>query len=728
MNINRRRFINLTGIIGSGFVLGCPSVSTSSENIENEEYPRDDDYQFSPVLSISSEGTITITVPVPELGQGVRTSLSGLVAEQLRTSLEKVTIVQGVASAKLGGMSAAGSDSIRDYYKMMKKAGAIARMMLEQTAAVKWDVGVNNVMIQDCHAVHKEKNTKIHWKDLFEELKTAKIPANPVFITRNKGNQKWFINPDIENIIRGKAEFGLDVRLENMQYVAVARCPVNKGKIVNFDTTDAEKIKGVQKFIKLAHKIPGGINYAEVESGIAVVADNTWAAIKGREALKIEWDHHVEGVASDEDFWKQEIKVTHQLVEKGDNDQNNSELKLSATYQMPFLTHLCMEPVNFTANVTDSEAYLVGPTQNPRLIQNLVSAMFKITKKNIVVKPTLVGGGFGRKLAIDYAIEAAIISKEAGSPVQVIWTREDDVMHDFFRTASIHKLTAEISNKTIILWRHHIFSKSIGDGPIYEVQGAADLPFNIQNIDIAWGPLKSNLRIGSWRSVAHSYNSYVLNSWIDEISKILKKSFIKTLESLLITSDQEQVVRLPLRGWRGQVPINTARLFTVLKTAVEKAEKKAIQSDQKKRKGRGMAFCVYKGTYTAHVADVSVINSNVTIERIIAVMDCGEIIHHNGTKAQMEGAIMDAITSLFFNEITDINGIVKQNNFDSAQWTRMKHAPGMDIVLIESDHQPTGAGEPPYPSVAPAIANAIFDATGIRIRRLPAKHYGLKII
>ena len=723
MSISRREFINLTTLTSSGLILGVFPLACNDKKLNNVKASYD-----SPFLKISARGEVQIITPVPEIGQGVRKSIPLLVAEELDLDFSKIKVVQGEASEELGGMAAAGSNSIVNYYSQVRRAGAIAREMLRSAAAMHWKVKTDQVGISNGMAFLKSRKSELKWEELLHMLIDMPVPQEVTLKPRSEYlfSNKTFAGPDLVNIVEGKAKFGIDIRLEGMKYAVIARCPTYGGKVKSFDDSAAKLVNGVVKIAEVEAKIPGQNKYAQVLGGIAVVANNTWAAIKGREALRIEWDMGPNADGNSADIKPSLSAAATVLRETGSvaNVISESDVTLESTYELPIMAHACMEPMNYTAHVEKDKAYLTGPTQRPRMIQDYVSAVFKIPINNVRVIPTLSGGGFGRRLAIDYALEAAIISRDMGFPVKVVWTREDDIVHDYFRSAAIHKLKGTVSKNLVTSWTHRIHSQPIGNGAIYEVQGAADIPINVPNIDISWGPLKSGIRIGSWRSVSHSFNSYVVNSWIDELAEASGQDFMTQAMKLLGQGEGDVAVQLPLRGRRGNVVTNLGRIKTVIRMASEMSDWGVLS---RPGEGMGMAFAVYKNSYAAHVCKLKVEDRKVELIKIFAVLDCGEVVDIAGIKAQMEGAIMDGIATVFFNEITYQNGQVVENNFDQLKWPRMRHMPEIKLKVVNSKEGVSGAGEPPYPSVAPAIANAIYDACGVRLFKLPAKHHNLKL-
>ena len=374
-----------------------------------------------------------------------------------------------------------------------------------------------------------------------------------------------------------------------------------------------------------------------------------------------------------------------------------------------------MEPMNFTAKYEEDKCLLIGPNQRPQLIQELVSQIYKIPMENVRVESTLSGGGFGRRLAVDYALEALIVSKESGYPVKVFWTREDDVLHDYFRTINFHHLKVGLRNKSINSWFHHIVTKSIGDGAVYEVQGAADLPYKIPNISIGYSRLKSGIKIGSWRSVAHSFNSFVVNNTIAEIAESLNSVLLQFYLELL-GGTRTTAVKMLFSGYRGEVVSDLYRLKAVLQKAAELAQWEKVRDENTKL---GIACAFYKTSYAAHVVEAKKEGSDIKIFKVTSVLDCGKVVHPMGVKAQMEGAISDAITISLKSSISIKDGIPQELNFDSHPVTRIKDMPELNLFIMASNHPPSGACEPPFPSVATAIANALHSLTKKQISKLP---------
>lgn len=715
--MQRRDFLNISFLSGSGLIVGLNYSCFAQQSEQKVEGLK---YLFNPFLEISTEGEIIIYVPVPELGQGVRTSLPMILAEELDVDWEQVEVRQAVAGDQYGNMAAAGSTSVARFYEPLRKAGAVVKSMLKTAAAQEWNIPVADLKTQNGFVIHA--GDKISYGKLSTLAAELPVPEN---VTLNEPSTFQIIGKgkkgvDLLDIVTGKAIYGIDAILEGMKYVAIERCPVRGGTLLGYDATKVLALDGVIDVIEVKPYRP--IPYAEVLAGVAVIATDTSTAFKGKKLLAVDWDYGETQKENNKHYrasfekikeseWEFELRET----ENFDTVLATDDKILEFEYEIPFWGHYCMEPMNFTASFGEDQCLLKGPNQRPQLIRDLVSQIYKIPLENVVVESTLAGGGFGRRLAVDYALEALIVSKESGFPVKVMWTREDDVLHDYFKTISFHHFKIGIKEKKLNSWFHHIMTKPIGDGPIYEVQGAADLPFQIPNIAIGYSKFPTGIQIGSWRSVAHTFNSFVVNNTITEIAEELDRDPFEFYLDLMGNTD-EITVNLPLEGSRGEVYCDLNRLRGVLKKAAELAQ---WNNKSEENRALGIACAFYKTSYAAHVVEVIKDENKIKIKKITAVLDCGKVINPLGVKAQMEGSIADAIMVALKSNITIENGRPQEINYDKHPVTRIQDMPELNLFIIESEEPPSGAGEPPFPSVIPAISNAVFRLTRKKIRKLP---------
>ncbi len=675
--------------------------------------------------------------PAPEMGQGVRTSLPMILAEELAVDWNAVTVEQAPAHARYGGMTVGGSDSVADYWGPLRRAGATARTMLIAAAAAEWGVPEDSCFAERGEVVHRDSNRRATYGSL---ARSAAAIAPPASVSLKDPSDFTIIGQrvartDAPELVDGTAVFGLDIRVPGMLFAVVERCPVHGGTLLAFDASDAIAVPGVRHVFAVEPVVPGGEFYGAVRAGVAVVAENTWSAIKGRQVLGVTWD---EGENASESSAALAARFTNAksgssaMLLRDDGDAAavipNATSTVQAEYELPMLAHACMEPVNYTAHARTDACDAWGPTQTPRRLQGALSAVLGLPASRINVHPTLSGGGFGRRLAFDYGVEAALISRQTDAPVQVVWTREDDIRQDYYRAPSFHRLEAGLDTAgRVTAWRHHILTSSLlrnsernpgGHPALYDVQGGADVPFALENIRIEYTPIDFGLQMGSWRSVSHSFNVFAVNSFVDEIAVAARRDPLE-VQLELIGEPRELFITLPLPGRRGRVPCDTGRLRRVLERAADAA---GWGTPLPARTGRGIACCFYKNTYVAHVAEVSVEPSgNVGVRRIVAAVDCGIVVDPNGLEAQVEGAAMDGVATVLKWGVTVDRGRVQEGNFDTYDTMRIDEAPAVEVVVIPSNASPVGMGEPPYPSVPPAITNAIFAASGMRVRRLPVQ-------
>jgi isoquinoline 1-oxidoreductase subunit beta len=725
----RRDFIRIAVSASGGMLLSfnLPQINLAAENVR--------DHKLTVFVEIGTDNSVKITAPLPEIGQGVRTALPLILADELDAGWETVKVVQAQANEIYGGMSVGGSFSIAGYYDAMRRAGALARELLISAAAKRLNVARENLSTQDNRVTDKTKNRSLTYGELAEDA--AKMPRPEEIPLKDAKDFKLIGKSvkrvDIEEIVTGRAVYGYDVEVPGMLYAMIERCPVDGGTVGKFDPGRALKVPGVKKVFELKPLTVNGQKYGAIRGGVVVVADGFWSALKGREALEIVWDEGENAKFGTDELRKRFRALKGEagqktIYKKGDAAKSfeTAAKTVEAEYELPILAHGCLEPMNFTADVRAGYCRLWGPTQAPRNIQNLVAEMLEIPAEKVEVNLTLAGGGFGRRLAYDYAMEAAAVSKEVGKPVKLVWTRPDSTRHDYFRPPSYHFMKAALDEKNeLTAWHHHIATASLlrnittGDvqyPELYDVTGAADFPYEVGNLLVEYTPVEVGLQMGSWRSVSHSFNVFAVNSFLDEIARAAGIDPLQ-FHLKLLGKPRDAEIELALPGSRGKPNWNTGRLANVLKLA---AEKGGWGKPLPKGRGRGIAVCFFKKTYVAHVAEVSVSSAaKLKIHRLITAIDCGRVINPDGVLAQVEGAAMDGVATVTKWEITCKNGRVEQSTFRDFPLLTIDEAPPLEVYIVPSEEHPAGTGEPPYPAVAPAITNAIFAATGKRIRRLP---------
>ncbi len=730
-SLTRREFIQAGLGVGGGLLVGHAWMP---EAWAGEGDPGR--FAFNVFVEIATDDTVTLTAPCPEIGQGVRTALPMIVAEELCVAWSQVRVVQAEADPKYGPMAVGGSDSVADYHEPLRRVGAVAREMLIAAAASRWGVEPPTCQVEDGQVVHVPSGRSLRYGELARAASRRPKPAQPGF--KDPAKYKIVVERirrvDLEEIVTGRAVYGFDVKVPAMAYAMVERSPVHGGRVKRFDARKAKQVPGVQQVFEVK---PPAVNnlYGAVRSGVAVVADSYWAAMQGRAAREVEGEGGPNSNTSTDEvrsrFCELKGKPGLKVIRKdGDARQalDSAALRVGAEYELPLLAHACMEPMCFTADVHEGGCETWGPTQNPLQLRELLAGILGLPSEAVKVNLTHEGGGFGRRLAYDYAVEAALVSRAAGRPVKVAWTRQDDIRQDYFRTPSSHRMAAGLDEKGgLIAWYHHVLTSSLAThifGPeaeypeAYDLEGAANLPYAIPNILVEYTPVHVGLQLGSWRSVSHSFNVFAVNAFLDEVAHAAGTDPLALHRRLLGESRQVEL-QLPLPGRRGRPTWHTGRLRRVLEAAAQKA---GWGQPLPPGRGRGIACCYFKQTYAAHVAEVTIgKEGQVKVDRMVAAVDCGRVVNPDGIEAQVEGAAMDGVATVLHWEITFQNGRVQQSDFSDFPLLTLPEAPMVEVEILPSENPPAGMGEPPYPSVAPAITNAIFAASGRRVRRLPIR-------
>jgi isoquinoline 1-oxidoreductase beta subunit len=638
--------------------------------------------------------------PNPEIGQGVKTSLPMLLAEELDVDWNKVVVTQAdFDKEKYGNQSAGGSGAIRGRYEPIRKAGAVARLMLIAAAAQTWNVPAEECFTESGYVVHKPSGKKLSYGELATKSATMPVPEN----IKLKDPKDFKIigsrinNIDNKKILTGQPLFGIDTRREGMLFCMVSRPPAFGKKLRSFDDTETRKIPGVK-------------NVVRTETVVAVLATNTWAAKKGRDALKVEWEDagKLESTADHLAAFK---NLVQQKSDKPDRNDGNVEQALSSAkkviesiYEVPVLSHAPMEPINFFADVKDGRVDLYGPTQVPGKAINDVAKALGIAEANITLGMPRQGGGFGRKLRSDNVVEAALISAAAKAPVQMLWTREDDMQGDFYRPNGMYRYQAAINNNNELDgWYLSAVALNAGRAAAPENFPAGALA----NYRTDSHGLSSNIQTGPWRAPTHNAIGFAEQSFIDEIAHALKKDPIAFRLELLEKAKTNPV---------GKVSYDVEKFKSVI-NLVHK-----MSNWDKKTPGRFKGFSAYFSfsTYVAEVAEVSIQNGKPKVHKVWAAVNCGQVVNLSGAENQVQGAIVDGLGHAWFSEITFDKGAVQQKNFNAYKMLRMADAPlDVEVQFVATNEAPTGLGEPALPPIAAAVCNAIFAATGKRIRKLP---------
>ena len=738
--VDRRSFLKISGLSATGIIIGLQMGCSPSEK-------KNSGASFSPnvYLTVNDDGTVTIVAHRSEMGTGIRTGLPLIVADELEADWSKVKVVQAVGDeAKYGNQNTDGSFSVRMFFDPMRKAGASARMMLEQAAADQWKVPVAECKAKNNEVVHGPSGKKLGFGELTDAASKLELPADESITLKNKSDWKYIGKStpivDIDDIVSGKAGFGLDAKIEGMKYATILRCPVAGGKAKSYNADKAMQVQGVVKVMELeGTAFPSGHN--NPVGGIVVIADSTWAAIKGRNALEVTWDFGPNAGYSTTDYFEDmlgRIKGKGQVHrEQGSVDTafKSASKVLESTYVIPHLAHAPMEPPCALAHVKDGKCEIWAPTQHPQWARGSVAGALKIDEANVTVNVTLLGGGFGRKSKPDYVVEAALVSQMTGLPIKLVWTREDDIQHDFFHACSAQyiKVALDKQNK-VTAWNHRSSFPPIGGtasaseiGPSFgELQlGMVDMPFDIPNISCESHEARAMTRIGWLRSVSNIQHAFAIGSMVDEIATYRKVDAVQNLLDLLGPDREIPFDKLmPDFGNYGeplaQFPMKTSRLRGVIELVAEKSG-----WGKELPKGHGMGICAHKSflTYVACVVHVAVDDAGkISIPAVHYAVDCGVVVNQNSVKNQFEGGAIFASSLALKGGISFKDGQTVEKNFDQYLVARMGDAPKEIFVhLVESDEKPTGVGEPPVPPFAPALANALFAATGKRHKELPVK-------
>lgn len=673
---------------------------------------------FNAFIKIAANGMVTIFSPNPEIGQGVKTSMPMLIAEELDVAWKNVFVKQGkLDTENYTRQVAGGSQSIRFGWESLRQTGATAKQMLVNAAAARWGVGASECSVSE-GIITNAKGETLGYGDLVNEAAALDIPEN---VTLKEPKDFKIIgkdvgNVDIDKIITGKPLFGLDYKAEGMVYASVLRPPAFGQKLISFDDTVAKEMPGVIAIIKIGDKVqnlfkedPSFESKISNSHKVAVIAKSTWQAMKAKEAIKAEWenDNLMESTANHDQMLASFLDGTEFETKRKDGDVKKAfaaaDMVLERTYESPFLPHNCMEPMNFFANVTDEKVHLVGPIQTPAWKAGLIAKLLGREEDEILLEMTRMGGGFGRRLYGDFVLEAAEISDAIKKPIQVVYSREDDMAVGVYRPAIKYQIKASVKDGK--LTGYHLKEAAINDNmygliPNFFPAGA------VENYQVDTKSYKSNITTGAWRAPYTNFLAYAEQSFFDELAEVMEVDKIKLRLDLL-----EKV-----KGTKDErIQYNPERMQNCIKVAVEKS------GWGKKPEGIYQGFANYycHNTHVAQVADVEVENGTAVVKKITCVVDCGIVVNPLGAKNQIEGGIIDGIGHSMYGDFEFNNGIPSAKNFDKYRLIRMKEAPEITIHLIENELSPTGLGEPTLPPVGGAIANAFKAATGNRLYQQP---------
>ena len=697
-------------------------------------------------VSIAPDGTITIVCHRSDMGQGVRTGMPLIVADELEADWARVKVAQATGNeARYGNQDTDGSRSTRHFIMPMRQAGAAARMMLERAAAKRWGVDVAEVEAKNHEVVHKPTGKTLGYGDLAADASKLSVPPTDSLRLKDPSQFRYIGKEgtnivDGFNITTGRAIYGQDVRWPGQKYAVVARPAVIGSKVASYDATEAKKVPGVVGIVEIP--APSFPLKFQPSGGIAVIADNTWAAIQGRKALKITWDDG-RHATYDSQAYRATMEATARqpgkvLRSEGDfaAAYAGADKKVEAEYYIPHNAHATMEPPSATCRIVNGKAEVWTSVQSPQAAHDLVASYLGLPPENVTVNVTLLGGGFGRKSMPDFAVEAALCSKAiGGAPVKVVWTREDDIHNDFYHTVSLERLEAGLDKDgKVVAWRHNsvapsIFSLLFADprheAPFEQGMGLVDMPFAIANVSIENGEAEAHTKIGWWRSVSNVPHGFAIQSFVAELAHAAGKDQKAFLLDLIggprILDVPQRVPHFWDYGENPELyPIDTGRLRHVIELVTDKAG-----WGRPVPKGHGLGLAAHRSfvSYVAAVIEAAVDEKgNVTIPRVDIAVDCGPTVNPDRVRSQFEGAVIMGLGVGLLNEISFKGGRVQQSNLDDYQVLRMTDAPRETHVYIVPhgfDVRLGGVGEPGVPPIAPALMNAIFAASGKRIRSVP---------
>ena len=689
--------------------------------------------EFTPngFIRILPDGTITIIAKNPEIGQGVKTSLPMIVAEELEVPWDKVTVEQGGLNPALGGQGAGGSSSVRNNYDPLRRMGAAARMMLVTAAAQTWGVPETECVAEAGAVLHKASNRSAGYGTLV--AKAATLPApDPKTVTLKDPKDFKIIGTriggvDNQKIVTGQPLFGIDQVQPGMLYACYLRSPVFGGKMKSGNLDDVKKMDGV----KDVFAVDGG---SGLMPGVAVVADSTWSAFKARNALAITWDDGANGGESSAANALQAVELSkgapqRVIATNGTPDAAfaSAAKTVEAAYSYPYLSHATLEPQNCTALFANGSMEIWAPTQGPGGAQSVAMGVLGIPKENVTVHLTRIGGGFGRRLQNDYVAEvAAVAQKMPGVPIKLMWSREQDIQHDNYRPGAWHFLKGAVDAQgKLSTWTNHIVglghnTTNRGEGE----PGAGEFPSSyVPNFSLGASVISSNTPMGAWRAPSANGNVFVFMSFVDELAHAAGRDPLEF--GLELVSDPHPLpTPAGFGGRRGAAPWDTARIKGVMQLAADKA---GWPKKLPKGQGQGMSYYFTYSGYVAIVADVTVSKAGqLRVDKLTAAVDVGPVINLSGAENQVQGAMTDGLSAAWGQQITVDKGRVQQNNFNDYQLLRMNAAPrAVEVHFIHTGDRPGGLGEPALPSTAPAVCNAIFAATGKRIRSLPISQHDL---
>jgi len=741
INVSRRDFLVQLGMGSSALVIASALPGIGNAALNKPEIAQN---LLGYFVGIDPEGTVNIVCHRMEMGQGINTSVPQIIADELEADWSRVTVSLGKADTRYGDQSTGGSASIRKFFTHIRQMGAVAREMLEQAAANRWQVEKSAVKAQQHFVVNTQNGKKLSFGELAAEAASLPMP-NAASVQLKPQNEFKLIGRDVklighDNIVQGKAIYAQDIQLPDMLIASIERPPVIGGKVKKFDAAEAKKIAGVIDVVQLKDRpLPVGV---KAISGVAVLATNTWAAMEGRKKLKIEWDLGANASHNSETY-KQDL--IHKVQQPGNVVRGKGAIKdhsydaqrtVEATYTMPYHHHMSMETPAATAVIKDGKCTVWTGTQTPQWAKTLIleELGFNAEKDGhkVEVNTTLMGGAFGRKGKNDFTLEAVELAVATGRPVKVVWSREDDVKHGFYHSTAANYCKAELTEKNSadfwvqrvahppIGWTFDAKSDTPSDGLL--AQSFADIPFALNNFSCETQKTSTHVRIGWFRAVQNLHNAFAISCFVDELAA---KAGIGTRQMWMNLLGEDRLIDPRKEGFTGWTnydqltdahAVDTRRMKNVINTLADKVK---LEQKLPANEGWGIAYANSFNSYSAAATKVRVINKKVEVLEMHTAIDCGLTVTPDRVRSQMEGAMIMGLSMALYSQITIKDGVIEQSNFHDYQVARMPEVPPLFVHLIDSQHAPGGVGEPGLPAVVPSIVNAIYHASGTRVRDLP---------
>jgi isoquinoline 1-oxidoreductase beta subunit len=729
--LSRRDFLRTGGVFVLGVSLfGCGKEQTPLPTQSRSVEPWSPDV----FVSFDADGTVRIISHRSEMGQGIRTGLPAVLADEMEADWARVVVEQAVADKAYGDQNTDGSWSVRGFMQRMREAGATVRQMLEQSAAQQWGVDPSECSASLHTVVHGPSGRVLDYAELVAGAARLPVPGLEQLKLKSPEEFRYIGKPlpivDMHDMTHGTAQYGADIRLPGMKFAAIARPPVVFGKVKTFDAEKALAVPGVEQVIELPALEPPAAFKAL--GGVAVIASNSWAALRGRDALEIEWD---DGANADYDSGSYRealfaaVRGPGEAVrDEGNIDEALGEAAtvLESEFYAPLLAHASMEPPAAVASVTEDFCEIWAPTQNPQSLIPMAAAVTGLEAEQIRVNVTLLGGAFGRKSKCDFIEEAVFLSKQTGAPVLVQWSREDDIRHDYYHSVSAQQLTASLDDSNAVTgWRHRVaypsimstFDPAVKQPAAMELGlGALNVPFLVPNLRLEAGQAESRVRIGWLRSVCNIFQAFAVNVFADEIARARGTDPLENLLTLIgpdRTLDFSEVGLKPTENY----PFETARLRHVTERVAERAG-----WGRSLPEGHGLGIASHHSflSYVAAVVEVAVDGEgNWSVPRVDIAIDCGQYVNPDRVMAQQEGAVIFGLSLARESQISASDGRIEQSNFNDYRVLRHGMTPATHVHLVDSNKPPAGVGEPGVPPIAPAVSNALFAATGKRFRELP---------